>query len=1324
MRRQLAFLVLIIGLLPYWMHAAWASSFNTNLIVNPGAETWVKDGLEYTGPAPTVDDPETSTDDRYHDRVLPGWNDTNSLVTCENYALYNNPDPAVFPPETFGDNMFMGGYNMPSSGYAFIQTIDVSDLAEVIDTGLGYVISGWFGGYNTQTDVCQLVLTFKAEDGTSLGNEEIGVYQSSDWGNTVNMVFRSSIGTVPANTRSIEVALIFNPPAGFHNGMADNLSLILTPLTTFDSNLIINPGAETWVSQGQDYTGPAPAQDDPETPEDDRYIDRQLSGWNDEEGLVTCENYECYNNPDPVNFPSDIFGYNMFMGGYNVPASGTAITQVIDVSDRQWEINQGVNYEISGYFGGYESQTDVCQMAVIFRDPNGVSLGSDEIGVYQSSDWGDYVNMVYRSAAGTLPVDTQSVEVVLQFNAPSGFHNGMADNLSLTLHHEVLNNPIPADGAERVEPNVYLNWDIPNPDIFPDATYNVYLGLDPNLSEADLAVSDLAGPGYNPPGGLLYVTQYFWRVDINGSSTYTGDVWTFTTGGKAWNPTPADGVENVTPGTQYVSWQGDSFAASFDVFFGADPETLSDNFWANVTGSSPVQLPPLERFHNYYWRVDQKNAVGEAMIPGDTWCFSTGAAEQNGECEFMSLPADLNHDCFVNLYDLEYLAWYWLKGCNWPTSCNGADVAPRGGDGIVNLNDFTTFAAQYYTTSPYPEDSLTTLYEQAARYILDQMGTTNRGYCLVFGGGEGRLAYELAKRSGFTMLAVEEDDAKVNLGRSILEEADVYGERITLHKSSLDSLRYTDYAAALVVSDSIIADGECTGSAAEMYRMVRPHGGVALIGQPSGCPNELNRSDLENWLNDGGLSYQIIEDPNGLWARIDRGPLPGAGEWTQVWANNANTHCSGDTRITNNSQVLWFGEPGPGIMVDRHWRPAPPLYKAGKLITPGFDVVVCSDAYNGARLWDLTVPNSARAAVVRNCGGITMDNDYVYIAAEEKCVKVSLDTGLIEDTFQVSQDMHWGYLAVDDGLLIGSEQLPFASYIAARWPDYVGPDENRQASHFDGRPLITSKTLFCRNKNSGETLWIYDNNSVIAHPTICIGGDDIYFIESLNPDAVNDADGRVYMVSFNLAGDDEFLVKINKYTGTVEWRQQVNLPFYNIMHLSYAEEMLIAAGTYYDPINNSLMNYDLYAYRTSDGSEAWTKNLAMIIGGHDHGVQDKHPMIIGETVYLKYGSWNILTGNPENPHNPSNQNIPFTFGTSNCADCSSSATHIFSRYNNMASIFDLGGNGVGAPLCSTMRPGCYISIIPAGGLILLPPYSAGCTCGYHTLQTTIAWLPQ
>ncbi len=601
------------------------------------------------------------------------------------------------------------------------------------------------------------------------------------------------------------------------------------------------------------------------------------------------------------------------------------------------------------------------------------------------------------------------------------------------------------------------------------------------------------------------------------------------------------------------------------------------------------------------------------------------------------------------------------------------------------------------------------VYEAAANHILAEASDL-RGYCLDFGAGSGHLAQALADAKQFTVLAAEPDGQKVQSFRKALHREDRYGAGITIHQASLDKLPYRDYAAALIVSGSIIETGKCSGSAAELFRMVRPDGGMAIIGQPPGCTSVLKESELRAWLDKGGLEYALTNTPEeGLWAKIVRGPLPGAGEWTHMWADLGNTACSGDTRTSDEFALLWFGEPGPRVMVDRHWEPIAPLFKHGRLFVPGFDRVVCVDAYNGARLWDLEVPSSSRIAMMRDAGYLAIDDFTLYLAVEDKCLRVDPPTGRIREELHLSTpNRDWGYIGAGEDLLWASEQLPKASYLAATTGRGA---EGNQLGRGDNRFLITSTALFCLDKTTGEHVWRYDNpEAVIANPTICIDGNGVYFVETTNPACVADTDGRVLMPDF-AKDTSEHIVKLDPRTGEVLWRKQHDLACQHVFHMSCAQGVLVASGC--TTLSTNYW-YHLHTFRTDDGSLLWKRDLdsTFATSDTDHGKQDKHPMIIGDTVQLKQGNFNLHSGEP----------LGLTFNTTNCADCAASGNHIFTRNGGVATIINLDTGGNGRPLCSVLRPGCYISIIPAGGVVMLPAFSAGCTCS-HSIQTSIAWLP-
>jgi hypothetical protein len=78
-----------------------------------------------------------------------------------------------------------------------------------------------------------------------------------------------------------------------------------------------------------------------------------------------------------------------------------------------------------------------------------------------------------------------------------------------------------------------------------------------------------------------------------------------------------------------------------------------------------------------------------------------------------------------------------------------------------------------------------------------------------------------------------------------------------------------------------------------------------------------------------------------------------------------------------------------------------------------------------------------------------------------------------------------------------------------------------------------------------------------------------------------------------------------------------------------------------------------------------------------------------------------------------------------CGTISGSADCLFFRANN-PTVLDMGALAAGTQHLQKLapsRPGCWINIIPAGGLLLIPEASASCVCHY-SLQTSMAFRPR
>ena len=195
-----------------------------------------------------------------------------------------------------------------------------------------------------------------------------------------------------------------------------------------------------------------------------------------------------------------------------------------------------------------------------------------------------------------------------------------------------------------------------------------------------------------------------------------------------------------------------------------------------------------------------------------------------------------------------------------------------------------------------------------------------------------------------------------------------------------------------------------------------------------------------------------------------------------------------------------------------------------------------------------------------------------------------------------------------------------------------------------------------------------------------------------------------------MSGDNEYLVKLNKNTGAEVTSRQVDLPFEHIAYLSYAANvnLLVAVGS-----RGEYYTYENRAFNMSNLSPTWSSSFYEGSRLGSHGEQDQHPCIVGNMMYLR--KYQVELNN--------NGNVTeFPLSRTGCGTQSGSTTHLFARNTNPC-LYELPN---GTPVKMTngyeSRPGCWINIIPVGGLVLIPEASSGCTCDYQ-LQTSMSFIP-
>ncbi len=197
---------------------------------------------------------------------------------------------------------------------------------------------------------------------------------------------------------------------------------------------------------------------------------------------------------------------------------------------------------------------------------------------------------------------------------------------NFSIQPNTAHNPDPADGAELVDPDVQLSWT----GGFGSKLHTVYFG--DNFDDVSNAEGGLPqGTATYTPGPLKLAKTYYWRVDeFDAVATYKGEVWSFTTEGAVGSPDPSNGAVDVEH-TPTLTWSPSVYAASHEVYFGADKDVVKNADTGSPEykgsrnlGSQSYDPGMLEWDTTYYWRIDEVNNTNpDSPWTGILWSFTT-----------------------------------------------------------------------------------------------------------------------------------------------------------------------------------------------------------------------------------------------------------------------------------------------------------------------------------------------------------------------------------------------------------------------------------------------------------------------------------------------------------------------------------------------------------------------------------------------------------------------------------------------------------------------------------------------------------------------------
>ena len=580
----------------------------------------------------------------------------------------------------------------------------------------------------------------------------------------------------------------------------------------------------------------------------------------------------------------------------------------------------------------------------------------------------------------------------------------------------------------------------------------------------------------------------------------------------------------------------------------------------------------------------------------------------------------------------------------------------------------------FFNYSRLPVDGTAHVYpkEGTASNIAEKILATSgisRGICLMLGTDSGQMAFQLAKQSQLRVIAVETDPAAVALSRAKLRQAGVYGARVTVHQvDSLNELPFVEGFANLVVSKS--PDVRFDDS---FQRWAKPDGGIVCLVKNTQCTVQVRAATEKT----GVWSHQYGLPDNSGYAGES---LQGAGS-------------------ADDLSVQWLGRPGPRAQADRNGRKPSPLSTGGRLFMQGLNRMIAIDAHNGTILWSLEVPHFERFNMPRDCSNWCADEEHVYAAIRDRCWQIDAADGNVAKSYRVLPDPNrdgqydWGYIASHGDSLIGSTVRQGTS-----WTNFWG---GGGAGWYDSKSgevtfKIGSDRLFSLDKASGKTRWSYAG--LIINPTITITGGRVYFVQCRNTKVLESDSRRLGTAEL---WQDQFLVALDVETGKKVWEKPLDTADGNVVFYMAAgggKLVVVACDT----------QYNVHAFNAADGSAAWDVHFPW--PGADHGKHMSRPAIVGGRVFVRPKVIDLANGKLLEGDMPGG----------GCGTYALTDNLVIFRSGNVT-LWDHGANRTTA--FGRLRPGCWLSTIPASGMLLSPEAGGGCSCG-NWLETSIGFAPK
>jgi outer membrane protein assembly factor BamB len=608
----------------------------------------------------------------------------------------------------------------------------------------------------------------------------------------------------------------------------------------------------------------------------------------------------------------------------------------------------------------------------------------------------------------------------------------------------------------------------------------------------------------------------------------------------------------------------------------------------------------------------------------------------------------------------------------------------------------------------------------AATAVLDAT-EVEEGYALVHNASDVDTLKALANLSELQIVAVQPDIAVVDVWRRALDDEGLYGTRVAMHAGTPEQFATPPYMASLTVAGAM--EGEQLENRLErFFHSMRPYGGKLYIQPSEGA----DPAAFAKWIdNEAFHGLEIAEGQE--WVASREGPLPGAGQWTHMYGNIANTTKSDDQLVKLPLGVLWFGGNSNLDVLPRHGHGPPEQVIGGRLFIQGMKSMSARDVYTGRVIWKTPLqdlgtfgvyfdetykdtPTDTRYNQVHIPGANIRGSNYVvtedkvYVIQGASCTVLDAVNGEHVQTITLPpidpearrpKRPPWAYIGCyEDTLFGGYGFVAFSDLLGAKKEEYsIWTDFDNSAS----------KALIAFDRHTGSQKWRIDAAHGFLHNGIAVGGGVMYCLDRLPLYIESQLKRRGAETP-----QDYRLIAIDVETGAILWENKEDV-FGSFLAYSEEQDILLQSTRPSRDMTEGETGSRMIAFAGSDGEKLWD----------DRTPYSSVPILHNGRIITREGMYDLKRGRRIKRTNPlTGQQEYWTWERQYGCNYPIASEHLLTFRSAAAGFFDFENDG-GTGNFGGFKSSCSSNLVAADGVLNAPDYTRTCSCSYQN-QTSLA----